>query len=95
VPSAAARLPVEVDERSEAARLAADDRERERQPEPAGPDDGLGMSADRDPDRQRILNGARKDRKVFDRRAMAAPPGDPFAVADLQEKVSFSSNSSS
>jgi len=45
------------------------------------------MSADRDPNRQRVLNGTRKYRKVLDRRAVSAAPGDPLAFADLQEEL--------
>ena len=48
-------LPVEVDERNEAPRLASDDRERQGKTEPSRAHDRLGMSADRDPDGKRIL----------------------------------------
>ena len=84
---AATGLPIEVDERHEAARLPADDRQRERQTEPSGAYHRLRMPADRDPHRQRILNGAWKDGEVIDRRAVGATPRDPLALADLQEKA--------
>jgi len=87
---------VEVDERHEPAWLAPDDRERERQAEPPRADHRLGMTADRDPDRQRILNRARKHRQIHDRRAVLAAPGDALALRESSEGASsFSSKRSS
>jgi len=73
VASAPAGFAVEVHERHEPARLTADDGERERQAEPARANHRPGMADHGDPYRQRILNGARKHRKVFDRRAVRSP----------------------
>ena len=47
---AAARLAVEVDERAEAVRLAADDRDHEREAERAGAGEGLRGATDAEPD---------------------------------------------
>ena len=52
VAAAPRRLPIELEQRREARRLAADDGERQRQPEHARARDGLRRAADRDPDRQ-------------------------------------------
>ena len=54
VPGLGAGPAVEVDQRGELARLAADDRHHQRQPEQAGPDERFGRAADPDPDRQRV-----------------------------------------
>ena len=62
VPGATARLSVKVDQGHEATRLATDDGKGERQAEPTRAHDRLGMSADRDPYRQGVLNRTRKDR---------------------------------
>jgi hypothetical protein len=80
-------LPVEIDERNEAAWLTADDRQREWEPEPARTNDRFGMTADRDPYRERVLNRTRKHREILDGRAVLPPPADAFAFADLQEKL--------
>ena len=64
---------VQLDERREARRLAADDRQRHRQPERAGADDRLRRAADRDPDRQRVLDRARVDAAAVDRRRGSRP----------------------
>ena len=56
------RLAIEIDERFEPLRVAADDRERERQAIARGADDGLGTAADADPGAQ----GAVLDRWIND-----------------------------
>ena len=73
-PPARAARAVELGERREALGQAADDRERHRQAERAGADRRLGRAADRDPDRQRILQRPRVDAAVVDRRAVRARP---------------------
>ena len=65
---------VQLGERREPLRQAADDRERHRQPEHAGAHRRLGRAADGDPDRQRVLHGPRVDAAVVDRRAVTARP---------------------
>ena len=60
-------LAIEMGHRRETRRLAADDRQRQRQPERAGARDRLRRAADGDPDRQRVLQRARIDAE--DRRA--------------------------
>src|SRR4029079_16373837 len=83
----AARFAVEIDERDEPPRLTADDRERERQPEPAGADHRLRVATDGDPHRKRILEGARVYRKTCYRSAMRSAPGDALGFADLEEQL--------
>ncbi len=55
------RAAVDLGERDEPLRQAADDRERHRQPERAGPVRRLGRAADRDPHGQRLLHRPRVD----------------------------------
>src|SRR5436189_258274 len=58
---ALARLAVQVHQGPETARLAADDRDHERQPECSGADERLGCPSHADPDRQRLLQRSRID----------------------------------
>ena len=67
-------LAVERRQRRKARRLAADDRERERQAERAGASDRLRRAAGGDPDRQRPLKRARVDALTVERRPMSADP---------------------
>src|SRR5687768_6375602 len=80
-------MPVQLEERSEAARLAADDRERQRQTETPCTLDRLGMPADRDPYRQRVLQGAGQHGLSVERRAMSPAPRDTHVVPDLKEQL--------
>ena len=59
---------VQLGERREALRLAADDRERHRQAERAGAHDRLRRAADRDPHGQRVLQRARVHALAVERR---------------------------
>ena len=47
----------------------------------------LRLAADRDPDRQRLLQRARVDAAVVDRRAVPARPRDPLGLAQLQQQL--------
>ena len=87
MPGAPRRVAVEIEQRREARRLAADDGERQRQSERAGAHHRLRRAADGDPDRQLLLVGTRIDAAVVDRRAQAARPADRFAVAQLEQQV--------
>src|SRR5439155_823416 len=71
----------------EAPRLPADDRERQRQAQSSRAHDALGIAADRDPDRKRILKRTRVDRKIFERRPMFAGPRHPLSLPDAKEKL--------
>ena len=84
---AAAGLAVEVDQRAEARRLAADDRDHERQPEGSGADEGLGCSADADPDRERVLQRSGEDALAGERWAVPSGPRDLRLFADAQQEV--------
>ena len=66
------RPAVDLGERREALGHAADDRERHRQAERAGPRRRGGIAADRDPHRERILEGTGVDGGAVERGAMAA-----------------------
>ena len=66
------RAAVDLGERRESLGHAADDRERHRQPECAGAGRRRGIAADRDPDRERILEGTGVDAGAVERGAMAA-----------------------
>ena len=78
---------VEVDERREPARFAADDRDHQRQAEQAGPHERFRRAPDADPDRQRVLRRARVDALPGQGGAVPARPGDVHRVADLQQQV--------
>ena len=84
---AAASLPVEFGQRRKARRLAADDRNRQRQAERAGARDRLRRAAGGDPDRQGLLQRARIDTLALERRAMQALPRDVWLIADLKQEI--------
>ena len=78
---------VKVGDRRETSRLAADDRQSERQAQSPGARDRLRRAADRDPDRQRILQRARIDAKALQRRAKPPLPSDALVGADREQQV--------
>ncbi len=78
---------VELDQRREPLRLPADDRQRHREVEHPGARDGLGRPADRDPDRQRILDRARPHAGVLERRAQPARPGDGGRLSNREQQL--------
>jgi hypothetical protein len=82
VPGLGAGPAVEVDERRELPRLAADDRDHQRQPEKAGADERLRRPADAHPDRQRVLQRPRVDALAVQRRTVPARPGDVLGLPD-------------
>ncbi len=86
-PAAPGGLAVEIEQRRETRRFAADDGERQRQAERAGAGNGLRRAADGDPDRQLLLVRARIDAAVVDRRAVRARPGDALAFVQRQKQV--------
>ena len=78
---------VDLGDRGEALRHAADDRQREREAERAGADRRLRAAADRDPDRERVLHRAGVHGQVVDRRPVAAAPRHALGRADLQQQL--------
>ena len=81
------RLAVKLEQRRKAGRLAADDGQRQRQPQRAGPHHRLRRAADGDPDRQLVLIRARIDAAIVDRRTQIARPADPFVFAQRQQQL--------
>ena len=87
---------MQLDERREPLGEPADDRERHRQAERAGAERRLRRAADGDPDRQRILHRPRIDAEVRRSAHGAGPPSvTRSALAELDQQLSFSANSSS
>ncbi len=84
---AAASFAVELRKRCKSRRLAADDRDRQRQAERAGAGDRLRRAARRDSNRQRLLPRARIDALANERRAMTAFPRDLRLGADLKQEI--------
>ena len=84
---AATRLAIKFRERCEARRLAADDRNRQRQAERAGARDRLRRAAGRDPDGQRLLQRARIDALAIERRPVAALPRDLRLGAECKQEI--------
>ena len=81
------RLAVQVDERSEPFRPAADDRDRQREPEGAGADDRLRRAADGDPYGQRILDRPRPHDRVLERGAVPSGPRHALGAPDRQQQI--------
>jgi hypothetical protein len=84
---AATSLPIEFRQRSKPRRLAADDRNCQRQAKRAGARDLLRRAAGGDPYRQRLLQSARENAMSVERSAMPAFPGDFGLGANLKQEV--------
>src|SRR6267142_2329343 len=78
---------VAIDQRPEAVRLAADDRDHQRQPEGAGANERAGRAADTKPNRQRLLQRTRVNSLPGKRSAMLARPVDMRVLADVQKQI--------
>jgi hypothetical protein len=87
VPGLGAGAAVEVDQRGELARLAADDRHHQRQSQQPCAHERLRRAADADPDRQRVLDRARVDALPDQGRPVPTRPGHLGPVADLQQQL--------
>ena len=88
VPSLCPSLPVQIDLRTEAAKLAADYADHQRPAECAGANERLGRTPDAEPDRQLVLLRARVDALTGQRRrAVASRPVDAGRLTQPQEKV--------
>ena len=84
---AAAGLAVKLGERGKARRLAADDRDRQRQPEHAGARDRLRRAAGGDPNRERLLQRPRIDALAIEGRPMPAFPDHFRLGADREQEI--------
>ncbi len=84
---AARSLAIEIEQRRETGRFAADNRKRKRQAQHAGADDGLRCAANRDPDRQFVLIGARIDATVADGRPVVARPRHTLTLPKSEKQV--------
>src|SRR6267143_4905581 len=82
-----AGLPIEIDQWSEAPRLAADDRDHQRKTERAGADERLGRAADAQPDRQRILQRPGVHTLSGQRSAVLAGPVHMLVLTDVQQQL--------
>src|SRR3977135_553325 len=82
-------LAVTIDQRPEAVRLAADDRDHQGQPEGAGANKGSWRASDSEPDGQRLLQRARVNALASQGRAVLARPMDMRGLADLQKEIEF------
>ena len=78
---------VVADLRREIGRRQRDVGERQRQPEPRGVRRVLRIAAGADPDRQRLLDGARRNLRVVERRPEPPLPGDAIRGGKFEEKV--------
>src|SRR5207302_9532198 len=78
---------IEVDERTEAARLAADDRDHQRKPERPGANERLRGTADAEPDRQRILEWSRVHALPGQRGAVPSRPVHVLVPTDLGQQI--------
>src|SRR5690242_3973004 len=87
VARASAAFAVKVDQRTETAWFAADDRNHQRKSKRARPGEGVRSAANSDPDRQRILYCARIDTLPGQRRTVLAGPVDVGVLTDLQEQL--------
>ena len=87
VAGALAGFAVEVDEGTEAVRLAADDGDHKRKAECAGANEGLRGAAYSQPDGERVLQGARVDALSGECGAMLAGPVDVGGFAEGEEEV--------
>src|SRR2546430_1966272 len=77
------RLAVEIDQRPEAARLAADDGDHQGKSEGTGTGERLGRPPDAHPDRQRVLHRPRVDPLSGQGGPESAGPVDRPDIADL------------
>src|SRR5881409_2962708 len=80
-------FPIQVDERTEAMRLTADDRDHQRKPERPGADERFRRAADAQPDREWVLHRPRVDTLAAQGRAVLAGPVHMLLLPDLQEQV--------
>src|SRR6266404_2575636 len=80
-------LAVTIDQRTEPMRLAADDRDHQRQTERAGANEGARRAADTEPNRQRILERARVNPLPGEGCAVLARPVNMRVLANVQKQI--------
>src|SRR6267142_7076355 len=80
-------LAVEVDQRPEAMRLAADDRDHERQAEQPRTHERCGRAAHTDPDRERVLEWPRVHTLTAERGTELTRPLGVLLVAELEQQL--------
>ena len=78
---------IEVDERAEAVRFAADDGDHQGKTQGSGAGEGLRCAAYAEPDGKGSLQGAREDTLTGERGPVLAGPVNVCLVAELQEEV--------
>ena len=87
VPVAASGLAMKVGEGREPLRFAADDRKRHRQSQGSCPHHRLRGAADRDPDRQPVLDRTWVDAEVVKRGPVFAGPRHAHALPQLEQQL--------
>jgi hypothetical protein len=90
-----AGVAVQLDQRREGSRIAADDRDHERQTQRAGADERGPRAPHANPDGQRVLQGPGVDALAGERGAVPAGPVRVRGGAQLSSSASASSNSRS
>src|SRR5205085_934131 len=75
-------FPIQIDERTEAPRLTADDRDHKRQPQRPRSHERFRRSADTEPDRKRILHGPWVDPLTGQRWTVLTRPVHMLVLAD-------------
>jgi len=90
-PGAAAFLTIEVDQRAEAARFAAVNRNHKGKSKRAGADKGFRGSADTQPYGQRVLQRSRVNTLPGERSTVLAGPANLHILANIEKESSFSS----
>ena len=83
----AAILSIDVNERAESPRLAADDGDHQRQSQRPGAGERFRCPAHTQPDRQRILQWARINALTGERRTVFAGPMNEFVFTQLQKQI--------
>src|SRR5208282_1436454 len=87
MPCAPAKFPIDVNERTEPPRLAADDGDHQRQSEHSGAGERLRCPADSEPDWQRILHRSRINALPGEWCPMFAGPVNEFVFTDVEQQV--------
>src|ERR1700736_5848842 len=80
-------LAVAIDQRPKPERLAANDRNHQRQPEHAGANEGARSASDPEPNRQRVLQRPWVNSLPGERSAVPARPVNMCVLANLQKQI--------
>src|SRR5439155_11446670 len=87
VPRTRTRLPIEIDERTEAARFPADDGDHQRKTKRAGTGERARRTADTQPYGQRILHWSRVYALACQGSSMFARLGNVLVITDLEAQI--------